>query len=122
MINRNKYLANRTTYNGISYASKAEARRAMALDTLKAAGLVSWWAPQVKFRLGCPENVYVVDFLVAEPCSHISGLFDMYAEDVKGMETAKFKRDKKLWAAYGPIPLRIIKGKNMELINPGDKS
>lgn len=106
---RNKYKAKPTEYNGVRYASKGEAARAKALDNFKDAGLIFWWIGQPKFRLGCPENVYVADFLVV-------GAAGTHVEDVKGMETPKFKRDKKLWMAYGPTELWIIKGQRVEIV------
>lgn len=106
-----KYGAIRTEYAGLSYASKAEAKRAADLDFLVKSGEIFWWLPQVKFRLGCPENVFVVDFLVISTKG-------IRVEDVKGVETAKFKRDRKLWAAYGPCPLWVIKGRRVEMIIP----
>lgn len=108
-----KYRAVRTEYNGVTYASKAEAARAAALDMLISGGEVLAVERQPRFTLGCPENVYVADFKVqmANGKWHI--------EDVKGMETAKFRHDKKLWKAYGPMPLHIIrKGKTVETITP----
>ena len=117
----NKYKAKPTEYGGLKFASKAEAAYAERLDLLQRAGKVAWWLPQVKFRLGCPENTYTVDFLVAEPDGVCDGLL-VHAVDVKGMETAKFRKDKRLWAAYGPMPLVIVKGKKIETINPGDEA
>lgn len=120
----NKYKAKPTIYAGIRYASKAEAARAQILDAMVKSGDVSWWLPQVKFRLGCPENTYTVDFLVAEfrGVNADGKLLTIHAEDVKGVETPKFRKDKRLWLAYGAMPLHVIKGKNVEVINPGDKS
>lgn len=102
----NKYRATPTVYGGIRYASKAEASRAQELDMLQQGGAVLWWIGQCKFRLGCPENVYVCDFLVAEPVR--GGGVIIHAEDVKGHQTQKFKRDIKLWKAYGPMPLHVL--------------
>lgn len=114
---RNKYRAKPTDYNGVRYASLTEAGYAQVLDTLIQFGEVRWWLGQPRFRLGVPENVYVPDFLVfpASGCE--------YAVDVKGVETPKFRKDKKLWAAYGPCPLVVIARKNRryvtrETINP----
>ncbi len=107
-----KYRNTRTTYDGVSYDSKAEARRAEVLDQYKRAGLIRGWIRQPTFRLGCAENVYRPDFLVFGPNG------ETWAEDVKGAETAKFKRDKKLWARYGPCVLHILKGKHTEEIDP----
>jgi hypothetical protein len=109
---RNKYRAKPTIYNGVRYASKAEANRAEQLDQLRAAGEVHWWVGQVRFRLGIPENVYVVDFLVVDA----SGVF---CEDVKGVSTAKFKRDVRLWKRYGPCPLHVIRGRSVEVVEGG---
>lgn len=101
---RNKFRAKPTEYNGVRYDSKAEAARAQELDLLEQAGEVDWWTGQVPFRLGTAENVYRVDFMVCE-----GG--EVHVEDVKGMETAKFKRDRKLWREYGPVPLHVLKRK-----------
>jgi len=117
---RSKYRNKPTVYGGVRYASKAEAERAMHLDAAIANGFASWWIGQPTFRLGCPENVYRPDFLVAFPGFNGQGT-GIRAEDVKGVETAKFKRDKKLWAAYGPVPLWIVRnGKVVEVIEPGE--
>lgn len=110
---RRKYGAKPTVYNGVRYASKAEAAYAEQLDTLVEVDAVAWWIGQPKFRLGVPENIYVADFLVVMPTGRV------VVVDVKGMETAKFKRDRKLWSRYGPCPLHIIKGgKIAEVIEP----
>ena len=85
-----KYGSRRTTYNGVTYASKAEALRAEELDAAVTAGEVSWWIGQPKFRLGCPENVYVPDFLVAE---QIGQIYDIQVEEVKGHDYGPFIAD-----------------------------
>ena len=97
------------TWNGIIFASKAEKIRAMELD-----GMRLWMTGEIipkiitvlyqpKFRLGVSENVYVADFLVIPEDGKV------WAEDIKGTETPKFKRDKRLWKRYGRLPLRILK-------------
>lgn len=98
-----KYRNRRTEYRGRTYDSRAEAERAAQLDALKAAGEIRHWEPQPRFRLGDEINVYVADFIVWGN--------DMVAwiEDCKGVETAKFRRDKLLWAKHGPCQLRVIK-------------
>jgi hypothetical protein len=108
---RNKYRNVRTEYAGEMYDSKAEAGRAMVLDAGVRSGEILWWLRQVRFTLGVPENVYRPDFLVVTP----EGI---HAEDVKGAETAKFRRDRKLWTAYGPCDLWIIKGGKVEVVEP----
>lgn len=117
-IYRRPFRAQPTVYNGIRYASKAEARRAAELELLQRAGQVIWWIPQVTIRLGCPENTYRVDFLVAEMSQH--GL-TVHAEDVKGWETPLFAKHKRLWTRYGPFPLHVIHKGHVEIINPEDE-
>lgn len=107
---RPKYRNKRTEYNGVNYASKAEAARAEWLNSNNSvASGTEMWIPQPKFRLGCPENVYVADFFVVT--YDMDNGLDYHVEDVKGPETPKFKRDKKLWAKYGPCELHIVKRK-----------
>ena len=106
---RNKYNVapkDERTFNHKIYPSKAEMLYAQQLDLLKQAGEVLEVLEQPKFHLGCPENVYVADFLVILPQDQD---FKVYVVDVKGMETSKFKRDKKLWASYGRLKLVIVK-------------
>ena len=102
-----KFNAMPTVYNGVRYASKAEAARAVELDALQARGTIDFWIGQPLFRLGCAENTYRPDFLVYAE-SYIDD--PIWAEDVKGMETPAFRKNKRLWKAYGPCPLRIIRG------------
>ncbi len=111
-----KYRSKPTIYNGVRYASKAEADRAETLDILIRCEEIAIWIPQPKFRLGVPENIYVADFFVV----HTDGSY--WVEDVKGYETPKFKRDKKLWKAYGPCRLDLImRGRVKESIEPKEK-
>jgi len=92
----------RRTYNDVVYHSLAEARRAQLLDLLIRGGQVRAWKRQVRFELGTLYNVYVVDFVVEEADGAV------HAEDVKGYETREFKKNARLWAAFGPIPLWIL--------------
>lgn len=95
---RSKYGNVPSYYDGVRYDSRAESLRAMMLDIDPT---VLFWIRQPRFRLGVPENVYVADFLVVRKDG-------VHVEDVKGRETAKFKRDRKLWQAYGPCDLWIV--------------
>lgn len=103
---RNKFHAIPTEYNGVRYASKSEAARAQELDMLESAGEINWWIGQPRFHLGSAEAKYVADFLVCGKDGE-----GHWTEDVKGMVTQKFARDKKLWKAYGKMPLHILKRK-----------
>ena len=91
------------TWRDKVYASKAEMQYAQLLDLLMQDGTIVEIREQPRFHLGCPENTYIADFLVvpAKGLPHVI--------DVKGMETAKFRRDKKLWKVYGEMQLIIVK-------------
>jgi hypothetical protein len=110
---RPKYKAEPSIYNSVRYASRAEASRAAELDILLKAGRILAWFGQITVRLGVPENIYRPDFLVI-PSDGVP-----WFEDVKGFETPKFRRDKKLWKAYGRLELRVIRnGGVVETITP----
>jgi len=101
-----------TLVDGVRYDSKAEADRAAILELLRRGGEVRWWLRQVTVRLGCPENTYRVDFVVCAKDGSV------HAEDVKAIETRDFRRQKRLWKAYGPFPLHVIGKKTVEIIEP----
>lgn len=96
------------TLDGIVYASKAEKVRAEELADLMQKGAVREVMRQVKFRLGCPENVYVADFVIVWANESVT------VEDVKGMRTEAFKKHAKLWSKYGRLPLHIRKSKTRQ--------
>ena len=89
-------------WQGRTYGSKAEMEYAKRLFWAREGGAIQDYVEQPRLWLGVPENKYVPDFLVV--ASDRS-----YYIDVKGIETAKFKRDKKLWASYGRLDLLIMK-------------
>ena len=90
---------------GRTFGSQAEKRYCLVLEQLVEASVILDYVCQPRVWLGLPECVYVPDFLVIPEDDR------PYYVDVKGMETAKFKRDKKLWHKYGRLQLRIIKEK-----------
>jgi hypothetical protein len=102
----NKYHAKKTPYNGVLYDSKAEAQRAAYLDMLVKAKDIRGWVRQVTFLLGDSLNTYRADFVVI----HTDGT--VHAEDVKGFEDKTFKKNRKLWAMYGPCELYVVKRKS----------
>lgn len=114
-----KYKAVQTEYDGVKYPSKAEAAHAILLDALLKDNEINWWLRQVPVRLG-PDTVFRVDFLVAGHPATMETL-EVWAEDVKGVETPAFRKIRKLWMKYGPFPLHIIKGKKTEIITPAPK-
>lgn len=90
------------TWNGRTYDSRAECVYAMGLWALLGIEYLEV-LEQPRITLGLRECVYVPDFLVIE----ISGA--AYYVDVKGVETPKFKRDRRLYRRYGRLPLVIVK-------------
>lgn len=105
----NKYGAKRVEALGRMWDSGAEAKHAVELDMLRKAGAIEASFAQVQFYLGCPENTYRPDFL-------IFGVDSVWVDEIKGFQTEKFMRDKRLWKKYGPCTLRVIRGKKVETI------
>ncbi len=92
-------------FYGRTYASKAECEYAQSLFKMREDGLIADFMEQPTCRLGVAENVYRPDFLIlpSEPKSQ------PFFIDVKGHETASFKRNKKLWASHGWLDLCVVK-------------
>lgn len=108
-----KYRAKPTTYNGVRFASKAEAARARDLDLMLAAHTIAAWDRQPRYALG--DVRYVADFVVYD------GRGNAWVEDVKGVETPRFRLCKRLWRKYGTMPLHIIRrGGKVEIVNGKD--
>jgi hypothetical protein len=76
---------------------------AQVLWQLRELGEIVEYIEQPRLWLGVPLNVYVPDFFVVSECGVC------WYVDVKGVETAKFKRDKKLWREYGRQELHLVK-------------
>lgn len=105
------------TYRGRVYASKAEMRRAVELESLRSAGVVRVVVDQPRVVFGDTGVDYRPDFLVVGTDGSV------WYEDVKGVETQDFKTKARLWASMGPAPLRIIKrGRVDRCIEGGDDS
>ena len=100
---RSKYRAIRTELDGISFPSKAEARRYNELKLLQQVGRVQWFIRQPSFDVG-PKIRYIADFLVLWCDGTVT------VEDVKGIETPVFKlKSKLLKQTYPKIDLQLIK-------------
>ena len=94
-----------TTVAGRRYDSKAEARYAVHLGTLRDAGMVLGWLEQVPFRFPCGTK-YVADMMVF----YTDGTCQLV--DVKGVETPAFKIKARMMAAHYPwMPLIIVPAK-----------
>lgn len=120
--------AEQRTYNGKVYASKLESRYAGFLHAMMGHGDVVDVVEQPRLWLGVRENVYVPDFLIIGERNLCNDKAVCYYVDCKGVKTAKFRRDVKLWRAYGRLPLHIVvddrKGgfKTDEVVEPGATS
>ena len=91
------------TFGSLVFDSKAEMVRWQEHLVLIKTGHVTHVNRQVKVMLG--DIPYVVDYQVLE------SLEKWWMEEVKGVETPRFKLVKKLWPKYGPCPLVILKRK-----------
>lgn len=98
----NKYHAQRTSFGGRSYDSKAEADRSACLQLLARANEITDLEFQRTFRLTQAEIGYRADFSYRE-----RGL--LIVEDVKGVMTDRFRLIMRLWPYYGTGTLRIVK-------------
>ncbi len=116
-MRRNKYNvapAEQRKAFGRTFASKAEKEYAERLQRLLEHRIIAEWIPQpVVGMLGCPENTYKPDFLVIP--SPEDGRFPYYVE-VKGRETARWKKNKKLWLEYGRLELVVVNKKGKEFV------
>ena len=97
-----KYHAIRTEVDGITFASKAEARRYSHLKMLERAGTSHDLELQPRFTL--LVNKIKVATYVADFRYRFVGVSLPVVEDVKGVQTAVYKLKKKMLAAqYGII-------------------
>ncbi len=108
----NKYRAKRTEYNGVMYDSNAEAKHAFWLDTDPA---VAWWLRQVWVPLG-PDFGTRVDFLVAHGSRDAMTGVNVSVHEVKGVETPQFRKVRKLWPKYAPMPMYVFRGDQWAII------
>lgn len=99
---RHKFNAKRTKVGERTYASKAEARYAVALEHRKRAGEVLFALEQVPIRLPGGTK-YVVDFLVFEASGDVRFI------DVKGVQTDAFKIKKREIEALYPFEIEVVK-------------
>lgn len=110
-----KYHAKKTVVNGITFDSKAEAKRYRELLIMQEAGEIDGLELQPLFLLvssfkcrgkSYRDIRYIADFLYRETATNT-----LVVEDVKGVETEVFKIKKKLFLKkYGEAyEFRIIK-------------
>lgn len=104
-----KYGAVRVEWRGETYDSRAEARAAVELETMRLAGLICSWMrgqdwPLLDVPAGSRDQVrYRPDFEV----TRLDG--SAVAIDIKGVQTAVFRLKAKLWRVrYPDWPLLVI--------------
>lgn len=106
----NKYRNIKTNYNGILYDSKAEAHRAMELNVLEQAGIITNLERQPRFPIIINEVkvfTYIADFKYLDTRTGKE-----VVEDVKGMRSGAawnmFSLKKKCVEAYYKIEIQLI--------------
>lgn len=110
----NKMRNIRTEYNGRTYDSHAEARRAEELDTLKMYGDIVEVIPQF------PMPIFINDIKV---CTYFADFKVTYKdgrieyEDVKGFKTAMYKLKKKMVKAYYGIDILEINWEHIYILS-----
>lgn len=98
-----KYNNVKTVLDGMTFDSKAEARRYAELKLMQRSGELMTVGCQPSFVVA-PGIRYVADFIVVDRDGHV------WVEDVKGVETQAFKLKAKLFrSAYPGIELRVVK-------------
>jgi len=87
--------------DGRTYDSRTEARRAADLKLLRDVGELVCVVPQPRVLLG--DLVYVADFLVMDNVGTV------WFEDVKGVQTPRFRQVRRLWRKYMHVPLVVLR-------------
>lgn len=99
-----KYGAKRTLVDGISFASRAEARHYGHLKILERAGVIKDLQLQVRYPLvvnGVKVTVYVADFVYSEGGERI-------VVDVKGFKTPEYKLKRALMKAVHSVDIHEV--------------
>lgn len=101
-----KYGAVRTEVDGITFASKKEARRYSELKLLERSGDISELSLQPRFPLTVGRHricTYVGDFTYRD-----RGTGVVVVEDAKGFKTPEYKLKAKLFEALYGFPVREV--------------
>ena len=104
-----KYANEKTTYDGIRFASKREAARYLGLKAAEATGRIRDLELQPEFRLevnGVLVCKYRADFSYRERTSPQSWI--RVVEDAKGFRTVEYRMKKKLMLACWGIVVREV--------------
>ena len=101
---KTKYGNKNTVVDGITFDSKREADYYCELKQLRQAGEIQGFERQPSFIIDPAGGRYRPDFIVCDKDGKI------YVIDVKGHETEKFRRDRRLWeVAYPWLPLIVVR-------------
>jgi Protein of unknown function (DUF1064) len=106
---RSKFGAIRTRVDGITFASKAEARRYVELKALSAAGQVVYLDLQPQYPLlvnGVKVGTYIADFRYD---ARMGKRWVRVVEDVKGMITPVYRLKKKMVEAQYGITITEVR-------------
>lgn len=109
-----KWRAKPVTIDGVRYASRTEARWICGRLLEVRAGVLKSVTLQPRYQLG--DIAYRADAEVLDAQGNL------WAEEVKGIETERFRLVRRLWPKYGPWPLHVIKrrGRGWEIeVLPG---
>lgn len=100
---KHKYGAEKTIVDGVTFASKKEAKRYQVLKGMEKAGEIDFLQTQPGFRLEVKEQLictYIADFRYLDrKTMHI------VTEDVKGFKTPAYRLKKKLMLAIHGIEI-----------------
>ena len=107
----NKYHNIKTEIDGITFASKAEARRYQELKLMERAGVIGELELQPSFALvvnGTKICRYVADFKYLDKEKSTNAEDCRVVEDVKGVKTPAYRLKKKLMKAIHGIEVQEI--------------
>lgn len=105
----NKYRAQKTEVDGITFDSKAEARRFMELRLLERAGEISGLKLQEPFACTVGEKSVVVCTYRADFSYWDNRQKRQRVEDVKGMDTPISRLKRKLVGAIHGVEVEIVR-------------
>lgn len=107
----NKFGAIKTEVDGITFASKKEAKRYGELKLMERAGLIRLLTLQPRYPLKVNEALvctYVADFSYSTADGARGGIGKTIVEDAKGFKTPAYKLKAKLFAAIFGFPIREV--------------
>lgn len=110
-MKRSKYGAIKTTVDGITFDSKAEATRWCDLQNLQRGGKITHLARQIHFQIKSNDKLicnYIADFTYVENGNYV-------VEDVKGIITRDFRLKAKLFKAQYGYPITIYPPKKKKV-------